>query len=84
MPPQTEITKLINYIEENLRTTTKTKTTFIDPQGFLDRLKTKQNHVVFGRRGAGKSLLTTSLLNDDSDLPPENRTTLNDRILLVQ
>ena len=66
MLSQVEIAKLINYIEENLRTTTKTQNTFIDPQGFLDRLKTKQNHVVFGRRGAGKSLLTTSLLKDDS------------------
>lgn len=66
MAQKTELSKLINYIEENLRTTTKTKSKFIDPQGFLGRLKTKQNHVVFGRRGAGKSLLTTSLGKDST------------------
>ncbi len=34
---------------------------FIDPNNFKRKLSSKQNHVVFGRRGSGKSSLSSSL-----------------------
>jgi hypothetical protein len=57
--------KLINYIEENLRTSDETKATFIDPRNYSSRLFNKQNQVIFGRRGSGKSLLIKSLKDDN-------------------
>lgn len=55
------ITKLITYIEENLRATINSGMSFIDPNDFKTKLASKQNHVVFGRRGSGKSSLSSSL-----------------------
>ncbi len=56
-----EINKVLMYIEENMRVTEQTSIEYLDPQGHVDRLNLKQNHIVFGRRGSGKSLLLKSL-----------------------
>jgi hypothetical protein len=37
----------------------------LDPKGHIERLNSKQNQVIFGRRGSGKSLLLKSLKNND-------------------
>jgi hypothetical protein len=62
---QAEIQKLINYIEENLRTSDETKAKFTDPRNYSSRLFNKQNQVIFGRRGSGKSLLIKTLKDDN-------------------
>ena len=64
---QDEIQKLINYTEENLRTTDETKAEFIDPRNYTARLYNKQNQVIFGRRGSGKSLLMKTLDTKSND-----------------
>ena len=52
-----EVQKLRNFIEANIRATTKSGLDFIDPKKIKDEVLIKQNHVIFGRRGAGKSTL---------------------------
>lgn len=55
-----ELAKLSTFIEENLRASPSAGLAFVDSRGFRDRLLSKQNHVVFGRRGAGKTSLVES------------------------
>ena len=62
MDNNNEISKVLRYIEENMRVTEQTSIEYLDAQGNIDRLSLKQNHIVFGRRGSGKSLLLKSLL----------------------
>lgn len=59
------IKKVLNYIEENMRVTDQTSIEYLDSQGNIDRLCLRQNHIVFGRRGSGKSLLLKSLKKHD-------------------
>lgn len=56
-----EVLKLRNYIEANIRTTSKSGIEFIDPKQIKNEIHIKQNHVIFGRRGAGKSTLLKEL-----------------------
>lgn len=56
-----EVRKLVAYIEENLRASSLAGLTFIDTRNFKQRLTVRQNHVIFGRRGAGKSSLVKSV-----------------------
>jgi hypothetical protein len=56
-----DLTKVLRFIEENMRVTDQTSIEYLDSQGVMGRLKIKQNHIVFGRRGSGKSLLLKSL-----------------------
>jgi hypothetical protein len=58
---QTEIRKLIGYIETNLRSSEKAGLKFVDTRNFNNQLNSRQNHVVFGRRGAGKTSLLKSI-----------------------
>lgn len=62
------IEKLTTYIEENLRATVNSGMSFIDPNNFKSKLASKQNHVVFGRRGSGKSSLSSSLRKSDKHI----------------
>lgn len=62
-----DLSKVLRYIEENIRITDQTTIDYLDPKRHLDRLKSKQNQVIFGRRGSGKSLLLKSLRNIDTD-----------------
>lgn len=68
MALQDELQKLINYIEENLRTTDETEVEFLDARNYKPRLLNKQNQVIFGRRGSGKSLLMKTLNDVESHL----------------
>lgn len=65
MTDRDAITKVLNYIEENMRVTEQTSIEYLDSQGSIDRLCLKQNHIIFGRRGSGKSLLLKSLKKHD-------------------
>ncbi len=56
-----ELNKVLKFIEENIRITDQTSIEYLDPKGHLERLDSKQNQIIFGRRGSGKSLLLKSL-----------------------
>ncbi len=56
-----DLNKLTDFIEANTRATEKAGIKFIDPRNFKSKLFNKQNHVIFGRRGAGKSTLINTL-----------------------
>lgn len=51
------LNKLINHIAEHTRASRLAGLEFVDPRNFRSRLLAEQNHVVFGRRGAGKTTL---------------------------
>ncbi|MFC3700402.1 hypothetical protein ACFOND_02020 [Reinekea marina] len=61
-----DIAKILRYIEENMRVTEQTSIEYLDSQGNIDRLNIKQNHIIFGRRGSGKSLLLKSLRKNNN------------------
>jgi len=63
-----ELDKLITYVEENTRADQVSGIEFIDPRNFKNKVKGKQNYVVFGRRGAGKSTLLKTLKEDSKVL----------------
>lgn len=56
-----DLNKVLKFIEENIRVTNQTTIEYLDPKGHIERLNSKQNQVIFGRRGSGKSLLLKSL-----------------------
>lgn len=58
---QSEIAKLVTCIEENLRASPSSGLPFVDSRHSRARLLSKQNHIVFGRRGAGKTTLVSSI-----------------------
>lgn len=59
--------KVLTYVEENIRISEQTTIEYLDPKNHINRLNSKQNQVVFGRRGSGKSLLLKSLRKNDLD-----------------
>lgn len=67
-----KLQKVVNFIEENIRNSTKTDLGYVDLKNQKNRLLTNQNHIVFGRRGAGKS----SLLNELKDGLMNNSVTI--------
>jgi hypothetical protein len=56
-----DIKAVLRFIEENIRVSDQTSIEYLDPQGHVNRLSYKQNQIIFGRRGSGKSLLLKSL-----------------------
>jgi ABC-type molybdenum transport system ATPase subunit/photorepair protein PhrA len=53
-----EVAKLERLIEEATRSTEEGVRRFVEPaSGTLDRAVSRQHHLVFGRRGSGKSSL---------------------------
>lgn len=53
-----EVDKLVILIEEATRATSDSARRFIEPaRGTLDRAKSRRHHLVFGRRGSGKTSL---------------------------
>jgi hypothetical protein len=56
-----DVQAVLKFIEENIRVSDQTSIEYLDPQGHIHRLSYKQNQIVFGRRGSGKSLLLKSL-----------------------
>lgn len=63
-----DLSKVLRYIEENIRISEQTTIDYLDPKSHLDRLNSKQSHVIFGRRGSGKSLLLKSLKTTNPDI----------------
>lgn len=63
-----EITKLVTFIEENLRASPLAGLSFVDHRHHRTRLLSGQNHVVFGRRGAGKTTLVNATTEDENQL----------------
>ena len=63
-----EIARLVTYIEENLRASPTAGLQFVDSRHLKSRLLSKQNHIVFGRRGAGKTSLVRSRSEDSGQL----------------
>ncbi len=59
-----DLNELINKITENIRASSIAGLDFVDTRNFRSGLITKQNHVIFGRRGAGKTTLISSFDND--------------------
>lgn len=51
--------EVITYVEETLRNSSRGSIEYIDFKNQKNRINTRQNHIIYGRRGAGK----TSLLN---------------------
>jgi hypothetical protein len=53
-----DVDKLVTLVEEATRATKDTPRRFIEPaRGTLDRAKSRRHHIVFGRRGSGKTSL---------------------------
>jgi energy-coupling factor transporter ATP-binding protein EcfA2 len=73
MPPLESLKKLRQVITENLRVQRAgaEPIQYIDVTHALDDVKARQNHVIFGRRGCGKTLL---LQNGDSSAGPDRKT----------
>ncbi len=63
-----ELNKLTTYLEENTRADKVSGIEFIDPRNFKEKVRGKQNYVVFGRRGAGKSTLLKTLNKYENSL----------------
>lgn len=63
-----EIEKIVTYIEENIRSSSSAGLTFVDSRHSRSRLLSKQNHVIFGRRGAGKTSLVNSARNSKQQI----------------
>ncbi len=68
MNQQDDIRQLITYIEENLRSSPSSGLHFVDTRNFLGRLGSRQNHVVYGRRGVGKTRLVTSIPKNENHI----------------
>ncbi|MDO5968472.1 hypothetical protein Q4Q35_01505 [Flavivirga aquimarina] len=62
-----DLRKVLTYIEENIRVLEQTTMEYLDPKNHINRLNSRQNQVIFGRRGSGKSLLLKSLRKNDLD-----------------
>jgi hypothetical protein len=53
-----EVDALVRIVEESTRASDRTVGRFVEPaRGTLDRAKSERHHLVFGRRGSGKSSL---------------------------
>ncbi len=55
-----------SFIEENTRASETSGINYIDPRNFKNRILLNQNHVIFGRRGAGKSSLIRTLKENEN------------------
>jgi polynucleotide 5'-kinase involved in rRNA processing len=59
------VQKLARIVEESTRSTREGVKFFIEPApGTLARAKNKRHHVIFGRRGSGKSSLLAKVTED--------------------
>jgi hypothetical protein len=53
-----EVDRLVTMVEEATRATKDSPRRFIEPaRGTLDRAKSRRHHIIFGRRGSGKTSL---------------------------
>src|SRR5260370_19788869 len=59
------VRNLTNLIEESTRATGESVKFFLEPTpGVLDKAKNKRHHIIFGRRGSGKSSLLHKVTTD--------------------
>jgi hypothetical protein len=59
------VQKLARLIEESIRATAESAKYFVEPtSGVLGKAKSKRHHIVFGRRGSGKSSLLHKVTAD--------------------
>lgn len=58
------VTKLKNLIKDSFRVRPNHTPKYIDVEGHLDRLGSKQHQIIFGRRGSGKSCLMVHYKNN--------------------
>src|SRR5260370_25498084 len=59
------VRNLTNLIEESTRATGESVKFFLEPTpGVLDKAKNKRHHIIFGRRGSGKSSLLHKVKSD--------------------
>jgi hypothetical protein len=59
------VQKLARLIEESIRATSESVKYFIEPTpGVLGKAKSKRHHIIFGRRGSGKSSLLHKVTAD--------------------
>lgn len=65
---QQSVDKLVRFIEENIRASGRAGLRFVDPRNHLSRAVAKQNNIIFGRRGAGKSSLLSTLAKQDESV----------------
>lgn len=70
MRTDADLTNLIRYIDENIRASDDSGIDFIDPRNYKKRLFSKQNHVVYGRRGSGKTSLVNELKKEMDQIYP--------------
>lgn len=63
-----DLIKVLTFIEENIRISKQTSMEYLDPKRHIERLKSKQNQIIFGRRGSGKSLLLKSLQDNSANI----------------
>lgn len=62
---QPSVDQLSNLIEESTRSTKEGARFFVEPAGnTLSRALSKRHHIIFGRRGSGKSSLLHKVLTD--------------------
>jgi hypothetical protein len=60
-----QIQALARLVEESTRSTREGVKYFIEPaSGTLERAKNKRHHIIFGRRGSGKSSLLAKVTED--------------------
>lgn len=60
-----EVQAFMTLVEESTRSTREATHYFIPPaEGTLERAKSKRHHIVFGRRGSGKSSLLNKIYTD--------------------
>jgi hypothetical protein len=62
-----KVDRLMTLVEEATRATKGPPKRFIEPaRGTLDRAKSRRHHIVFGRRGSGKTSLLRKAASDQT------------------
>lgn len=61
-----EVSRLTNLVKDSFRIRPNHNPDYVDVSGHLERFRSKQHQIVFGRRGSGKSCLFVHFLNDEN------------------
>lgn len=59
-----KVNKLKNHVKDSFRVHPNHNPKYIDVEGHLDRLSSKQHQIIYGRRGSGKSCLLVHYKNE--------------------
>jgi hypothetical protein len=59
-----EVLRLTNLVKDSFRIRPNHNPDYVDVSGHLERFRSNQHQIVFGRRGSGKSCLFVHFLND--------------------